>query len=109
VNLTNPTSMVRLQLLNLWLLEVMFTCVNDGITTIKHGHQTTGKSRVISFMLLPTSGRVHVWRTPKEAYNLECLVPTIKWGGGSVMIWEAILWYSVSPIITLHGQITARE
>jgi hypothetical protein len=26
-----------------------------------------------SFTLFPTSGRVHVWRTPKEAYNPECL------------------------------------
>jgi hypothetical protein len=29
--------------------------------------------------------------------------------GGSVTVWAAILWYSVGPIITLHGQITARE
>jgi hypothetical protein len=35
--------------------------------------------------LLPTSGRVYVRRTPKEAYyNPECLVPTVKHGGGSV-------------------------
>jgi hypothetical protein len=25
------------------------------------------------------------------------------------MVWAAILWYSVGPIIILHGQITARE
>jgi hypothetical protein len=60
-------------------------------------------------MLFPASGRVYVWRTPMEAYNLECLVPTVKHWRGSVIIWIAILWYSVSPIITLHGQITARE
>jgi hypothetical protein len=42
-------------------------------------------------------------------YNLECLVPTVKYGGGSVMAWAAIFWYSVGPIITLRGQITARE
>jgi hypothetical protein len=30
-------------------------------------------------------------------------------GGGSVMIWAAISWYSVNPIITSHGRITARE
>ena len=29
---------------------------------------------------------VYVWRTPKEAYNPDCLVPTVKLEGGSVMI-----------------------
>jgi hypothetical protein len=52
---------------------------------------------------------VYVWRTPMEAYNLECMLPTVKHGGGSAMVWAGILWYSVGPIITLHGQITAKE
>jgi hypothetical protein len=82
--------------------------------TIKPGHQTTGNAHVIrsdkaSFMLFPTSGRAYIWRTLKEAYNPECLVLTVKHGRCSVMVWAAVLWYSVGPIITLHGQITARE
>jgi hypothetical protein len=61
----------------------MFTCINDGVMTVKPGYQTTGNVHVIwsnesSFMLFPTSGRVYVWKTPKEAYNPECLVPTVK-------------------------------
>jgi hypothetical protein len=36
-----------------------------------------------------------VQRTLKEAYSLECLVPTMKHGAGSVMVWAAISWYSV--------------
>jgi hypothetical protein len=46
-------------------------------------------------------------RTP----NPECLVPTVKqdiWGV-SVMVWAAILWCSVGPIITLHGRSTAKQ
>jgi hypothetical protein len=69
-------------------------------TTIKPGHQTTGKARVMwsdepSFTLFPTSRGVYVWRTPKEAYNPACLVPTVKHGGGSVVVWAAISWYSI--------------
>jgi hypothetical protein len=29
--------------------------------------------------------------------------------GGSVMVWAAISWYSLGPIIALHGRITTRE
>jgi transposase len=71
------------------------TCKRWCHVNIKPGHQITGNASVIwsnesFFMLFPTAGRVYIWRTPKEAYNLECLVPTVKHGGGSVMIWAAI-------------------
>jgi hypothetical protein len=73
----------------------MLRCVNDGIMTIKPGHQATGNMHMIwsdetSFMLFCTSGRVDIWRTPREAYNLECQ-------------------YSVGPIITLYGQNTVMK
>jgi hypothetical protein len=57
----------------------------------------------LSFTLFPTSGCVYVWKTPKEAYNLECRVPTVKHGSGSIMIWAALSWYSAGPTITLNG------
>ena len=58
-------------------------------------------------MSFPTSGRVYVWRTSKEAGNPEGLVPTVKYGGGSVMILTAISWYSACPTITHNGPINA--
>jgi hypothetical protein len=91
VSFTNPSSTVGLQLLNLLLLKVMLRYVNDGVTTIKSGPQRTGNARVIgsdesSFTLFLTSGRVCFWRTSKEACNPECLVPTVKYREGSVMV-----------------------
>jgi hypothetical protein len=49
----------------------------------KPEHRRPGNARQIwsdgsSFTLFPTSGRVYVLRTPKQAYNPECLVPTMK-------------------------------
>jgi hypothetical protein len=46
---------------------------------------------------------------PREAYNPECLVPTVKHGGGSILIWAAISCYSAGPIVTLNSQITASD
>jgi hypothetical protein len=87
-------------------------CCHDHKTWISD-KQTTGNVRVLwsdesSFTLFPTSGRVYVWRTPKEVYNPECLVPTVKHVGGSVMVWAEILWHSIGLITTLHGRITAK-
>jgi hypothetical protein len=55
------------------LLKVMFRYINDTFTTIRPGHQTTGNAREIwsdesPFTLFPSSGRVYVWRTRKEAW-----------------------------------------
>jgi len=61
------------------------------------------------FTLFPTSRRVYVWRMPKEAYNPECLVPTVMHGGGSVMMWAAISCCSAGPVITLNSHITASD
>ena len=44
----------------------------------------------------------------KGAYNSDCLVPSVKYGGGSILIWAAISWYSVGPVITVNGKETAK-
>lgn len=62
-----------------------------------------------SFTLFPTTGRVHVWRTPAQAYDRDCLLPTVKHGGGSVIIWAAMSWFSAGPIVTLKGRITGEK
>jgi hypothetical protein len=64
---------------------------------------------VSSFTLIPTSVQVYVLRRPKEAYNPEGMVPTVKNGGGSVIIWAEMYCYSAGPIITLNGRITASD
>jgi hypothetical protein len=86
----------------------MLTYINDGVTWTSDNWKCMIWSDHSSFTLFPTSGRVYVWRTPKEVYKLECLVPKVKYKERSVMVWAAIS-YSIGPIITLHGRITVRE
>lgn len=59
-----------------------------------------------SFTLFQTTGRVFVWRTPAEAFHVDCLVPTVKHGGGSVMVWGAISSRGLGPLVVLRGIIT---
>lgn len=62
-----------------------------------------------TFTLFSTTGRVYVWRTPDETYDLDCLKPTVKHGGGSVMVWGAISWHGVGPIIAVKGTMKAEH
>ena len=39
------------------------------------------------FNLFGSDGKVMVWRTPKEEFDPKCAIPTVKHGGGSVMVW----------------------
>jgi hypothetical protein len=88
----------------------MLRCVHDGVTSIKPGPETTGSARVTSFTLLPASGRVYLGNTQG---SLQCGMPGSNsetrgrfcGGVGS----NIVVQYSVGPIVTLHGRITARE
>jgi hypothetical protein len=64
-----------------------------------------------SFALFLASGRIYVCRTPKEAYNTECLFATGKHGGGSVTISAATSWYSagITSIIIPNGRIAVSD
>jgi hypothetical protein len=58
-------------------------------------------------MLFFISGRVYVWGTPKEACNPECLVQTVKYGGGSMIVWAAVSWYSIllAPLLPIMTEL----
>ncbi|CAB5376299.1 unnamed protein product [Rhizophagus irregularis] len=57
------------------------------------------------FALFESDGRVRVWRRAGDAYNKDCIQPTVKFGGGSVMFWGCFGWHGVRPLVVVKGNI----
>ena len=61
------------------------------------------------FTLFENDGKARVWRLPKERYDIDCVVPTVKHGGGGVMVWGCFTWDSLGPLIRLEGKIDSKR
>lgn len=59
-----------------------------------------------SFHQMSTGGRVWVWRRSDQAFDLNCLQPTVK-HSFSVMVWGAIWFNGRSKLIHCQGSVTS--
>lgn len=50
--------------------------------------------------------RVFVRRMAGERYQKQCLVPTVKFGGGSIMVWGAVSGKGKLPLHKIEGKMT---
>ena len=57
------------------------------------------------FGLFYSNGRVRVWRKPGEQYCADCLTPTVKFDGGSVMVWSCFSWWGVGSLVFIEGTL----
>lgn len=77
----------------------------------RHRHWTTEDwGRVLwsdetSVELFDTRRRVYVRRRQGERYNQECLVPTVKFGGGKLMVWGCFSRAGVGELRRVDGTI----
>jgi hypothetical protein len=111
-SVTNPTSTVELQLLNLWLLRATLKGEKDGVFIIKPGHLMTVNTQYGQTSRPYVFPNIRLGLCLENAqgnYNPECLVPTVKHGGGCALIWAAMSFYSAGHVIPLYGRITANE
>ena len=58
------------------------------------------------FNVLGSDGHKRVWRKPNEALKEKNLIPTIKHGGGSVMIWGCMASSGVGSFEFINGTMT---
>ena len=63
----------------------------------------TGESK---FNLFEPDERIVVWRTPQEALDPRCTVPTVKHRGGNVKCWDCISSSGVGNLVFIDGNMT---
>ena len=54
-----------------------------------------------------TRGRVWVRRKPGERLLEECIVPTVKHGGGKVMVWGTMVQSGVRSLTVIDGRLNS--
>ncbi len=59
------------------------------------------------YTYLGSDGVKHVWRQPDEEYKDKCILPTVKYGGGSVMVWGCMSAAGTGELQFIEGTMNA--
>jgi transposase len=48
-------------------------------------------------------------RTSLERFHQGCIAPTVKYGGGSLMVWACFRWDKLGPIVVIDGTMNSQK
>ena len=61
----------------------------------------------LSFLLIDSDGKTYVRRKVGEELSPKCFKASVKFSGGSVMVWGMISEDGVGPLVRLQGKVNA--
>jgi hypothetical protein len=61
------------------------------------------------FNLKYSNGKISVWRDPVTCFKLKNLTPTVKFGGGSIMVWGCFSSRGVGKLTNIEGNMDAAK
>ena len=59
------------------------------------------------FSIFGSDGRQYCWRRPKEPLRSQHVIPTVKYGGGGIMVWGCMTWQGVGFLCRIDGTMDA--
>ena len=72
---------------------------------LKKKWQTVHFSDESKFLFIASDGKTYVRRKVGEELSLKCLKASVKFSGGSVMVWGMISGDGVCPLVPLQGKV----
>jgi len=55
------------------------------------------------FMIFGSDGREYCWKRPEELLTDRHVIPTVKFGGGCIMVWGCFSFFGVGNIVRIYG------